>query len=150
MNLTSKQQQVLAEAAQILEQMATYETTVVDRPQVVMDIFQHRLAGKSIEVFSVAYLNNAHGIIKIEDACEGTVNKATVYPREIVKRALELNASAMIISHNHPSGSRNFSQADIEVTKKLEAACEMFEIRVLDHILVAGGEVVSMAQTIGM
>ena len=92
------------------------------------------------------FLNNQHQLIKDEILFSGTIDGASVYPREVAKRALELNAAAVIFAHNHPSGHPEPSSADRAITKRLSGSLELFDIRVLDHIVVGGAETVSFAE----
>jgi DNA repair protein RadC len=89
------------------------------------------------EVFLVLYLNNQNELIQEDLNDYGTVNQVSVYPREIAKRALFLNASAVILAHNHPGGSTKASKADIAVTKQIQAALLPFEIRIHDHVIIS-------------
>ncbi len=98
------------------------------------------------ESFGVMYLNNQHGLIKLKEMFRGTINEAKVYPREIVKAALHFNAAAVILTHNHPSGRKEPSEADKNITRKLISALELVEVRVLDHIIVGGDDTFSFAQ----
>lgn len=97
------------------------------------------------EVFGVLFLNNQHQLIEFEVLFYGTVDSASVYPREVVKRALLWNASAVIFCHNHPSGTAEPSQADRRITRKLCDALALMDVRVLDHFVV-GSDVVSFAE----
>ena len=89
------------------------------------------------EVFKVIYLNRANSVLLIEDLCKGTVDQTAIYPREVIKRALEVNACSVIFVHNHPSGSLEPSRFDIDVTRKLIHACQAVDITPLDHIIVS-------------
>ena len=86
-------------------------------------------------------------MIKFEELFQGTIDGASVYPREVVKKALALNAAAVILAHNHPSGLAEPSQADIRITDKLKSALLLVDIRVLDHMIVGDGEVLSFAES---
>lgn len=98
------------------------------------------------EIFAVIFLDNRHRILAYEEMFRGTIDGASVYPREIVKRALELNAAAIIMAHNHPSGEPEPSHADRALTKKVKEACSFLEIRVLDHFIVGGNQSTSFAE----
>lgn len=98
------------------------------------------------EVFSCLFLNNQHHVVKLEEMFQGTIDGAAVYPREVVRRCLEHNAAAVIFAHNHPSGVAEPSQADIAITRKLKAALETIDVRVLDHFVIGDPEVVSFAE----
>lgn len=107
---------------------------------------QARYGGRSYEAFICIYLNSQQHIVKIEELFRGTIDGAPVYPREVVKRCLHYNAAAVIFAHNHPSGVAEPSQADIGITRRLQAALQIVDIRVLDHLVVAEAEVVSLAE----
>lgn len=98
------------------------------------------------EIFSCLFLNNQHQVIKLEELFKGTIDGAAVYPREVVKRCLYHNAAAVILAHNHPSGIAEPSQADIAITRKLKAALQTIDVRVLDHLVIGNTEVVSFAE----
>lgn len=89
------------------------------------------------EFFKIIYLSRANSILSIEDAAKGTVDQASIYPREVIKRALDIGASAIIFVHNHPSGSMEPSKLDIDITKRLISACHAVDITPLDHIIVS-------------
>lgn len=95
------------------------------------------MAHRSREQFRVLYLDNRNRLIRDEGLAEGTVNHAPVYPREVVRRALELSASALILVHNHPSGDPAPSRADIEMTRKIVQAADLLELKVHDHLVIA-------------
>ena len=115
-------------------------------PQTVRDYLTLHLAGREREAFSVLYLDNQHRLIAFEVPFEGTLTQTTVYPREIVRRALDLNAAAVIVAHNHPSGVPEPSRADELVTRGLRAALQLVDVMVLDHIIVAGRGTLSFAE----
>jgi len=98
------------------------------------------------EVFAVLFLDNQHRLIAYEELFFGTIDGASVYPREVVKKALARNAAAVIFAHNHPSGIAEPSQADRRITERLQTALELVDIRVLDHLVVGDAEVVSFAE----
>ncbi|EKF9988748.1 DNA repair protein RadC [Vibrio cholerae] len=104
------------------------------------------LRDRQREAFYILFLDNQHRVIRDEILFEGTIDAASVYPREVVKRALHHNAAAVILAHNHPSGVAEPSQADRRITERLRDALGLVEIRVLDHFVVGDGEVVSFAE----
>ncbi|MCG7871033.1 MAG: DNA repair protein RadC [Candidatus Thiodiazotropha lotti] len=106
----------------------------------------HRLAVKEHEVFSVIFLDQRHRIITYEEMFRGTIDRASIHPREVVKRSLQLNAAAVILAHNHPSGSVKPSRMDIDVTRQLQETLELVGTRILDHIIVGGAETCSFAE----
>ena len=97
------------------------------------------------EVFAVVYLDNRHRVVKFSELFRGTIDGTSVYPREVAKEALDCNAAAVILAHNHPSGVAEPSQADERITKRIKAALELLDIRTLDHLIVAGSQSVSLA-----
>jgi DNA repair protein RadC len=105
-----------------------------------------RLATREFETFCLIYLDNRHRLIACEDLFRGTIDGASVHPREVVKEALRHNAAAVILAHNHPSGVAEPSHADELITRRLREALQLVDIRVLDHLIVAGGETVSFAE----
>lgn len=107
---------------------------------------QQRLRHYSHEVFACLFLDNKHRMIAFEELFRGTIDGASVYPREVVKHALAHNAAAVIFAHNHPSGVAEPSQADYAITERLKTALNTIDIRVLDHIVVGDGETVSFAE----
>jgi len=98
------------------------------------------------EVFSVLWLDSQNRLILAEDMFTGTLTQTSVYPREIVRRALAVDAAAVILTHNHPSGTTEPSQADIKLTEHLKTALAIVDVKVLDHIVTAGGDALSMAE----
>ena len=104
-----------------------------------------RLRDYSFEVFACLFLDNQHRVLAFEELFRGTIDGASVHPREVVRRALELHAAALIFAHNHPSGIAEPSQADRRITERLKDALSLVDIRVLDHFVV-GAEVVSFAE----
>jgi DNA repair protein RadC len=107
---------------------------------------QQRLRAYPYEVFACLFLDNKHRMIAFDELFRGTIDSANVYPREVVKQALAHNASAVIFAHNHPSGIAEPSQADFAITARLKLALATVDIRVLDHIVVGDGEIVSFAE----
>lgn len=105
-----------------------------------------QLRDRQREVFAVLFLDNQHRLIAFEELFEGTIDSASVYPREIIKRALALNAAAIILSHNHPSGVAEPSLADRQITERIRDAAKLMELRLLDHLVVGDGEPVSFAE----
>ena len=105
----------------------------------VRDYLLHALRGLKKEVLTVIYLDSSHAILGSETVAEGTINVNTVYPRELVKKALQQNAAAMIIAHNHPSGSLDPSAQDMQLTRTLSLVGSMMQIQLLDHIIIGNG-----------
>ena len=118
--------------------------SVIRSPMDTEDFLKARLAGLEHESFCIIYLDNRHRVIDFDELFRGTVDGTSVYPREVVKESLARNAAAIILAHNHPSGVAEPSQADERITKRLKAALELVDIRVLDHLII-GETVTSMA-----
>jgi DNA repair protein RadC len=104
-----------------------------------------RLRDLPHELFCCIYLDNRHRIISFEELFRGTIDGTSVYPREVVKEALSVNAAAVILAHNHPSGVAEPSQADERITRRLKAALELVDIRLLDHLVIGDGIATSLA-----
>jgi len=115
-------------------------------PKAVRDFLALKLGAREFESFCVLFLDNRHRLIEFVELFRGTIDSAAVYPREVVKEALKRNAAAVLCVHPHPSGVAEVSTADELITRKLVSALEVVGIRVVDHCVVAGGEVVSMAE----
>lgn len=119
----------------------------VVRNQIQMkSYFVSQLRHQQREVFACLFLDNQHRVLAFEELFYGTVNVANIFPREVVKRALELNAVAVVLSHNHPSGNTHPSSEDKDVTRKLIDALAIVGVKVLDHIIVGEGPVASFAE----
>ncbi|ODB37300.1 hypothetical protein BB427_13865 [Pseudoalteromonas sp. BMB] len=120
--------------------------TVFQNPTAVRDYLSAQLRGLGHEVFMVLYLDNQNRLIKDEVLFHGTINAASVYPREVVKAALKYHSAAVIFAHNHPSGVAEPSEADKLITKKLQQGLALVDINVLDHLIVAGSHCISFAE----
>ncbi len=119
---------------------------VFDSPGKVKDYLALQLGGREQEVFAVLFLDGQHRLLKLEPLFHGTLTQTSVYPREVVRRALALNAGAVVLAHNHPSGVAEPSRADEYLTQTLKSALQLVDVRVLDHIIVGQGQVVSLAE----
>lgn len=115
-------------------------------PDMTRAYLSAQLRGYSYEVFACLFLDNQHRVIQWEELFRGTIDGASVYPREVAKRALFHHAAAVIFAHNHPSGINEPSQADRQITDKLKQALALFDIRVLDHFIVGDGQPYSFAE----
>lgn len=115
-------------------------------PGAVKQYLQLQLAHKNHEVFAVLFLDNQNRMLAMEELFRGTLSQTSVYPREVVMRALHHQAAAVVLSHNHPSGSVQPSRADEHLTQTLKAALALVDVRVLDHIIVGQGQAFSMAE----
>ena len=118
----------------------------LNSPRAVRDYLRLLLGGRQHEVFLALFLDTQHRVIASEELFHGTLSQTSVYPREVVKRALAHNAAAVILAHNHPSGVTEPSQADQLLTAALKQALGLVDVRVLDHFIVAGGQTLSFAE----
>ena len=117
-----------------------------DSPDAVKHYLQLHLAHKGHEVFAVLFLDSQHRLLALEELFRGTLTQTSVYPREVVLRALHHHAAAVVLAHNHPSGSVQPSRADEALTQTLKTTLALVDVRVLDHIIVAPGQALSMAE----
>lgn len=120
--------------------------TVFDSPDAVKHYLQLQLAARPHEVFAVLFLDAQHRLLAMEELFRGTLTQTSVYPREVVLRALHHQAGAVVLAHNHPSGVAEPSRADEALTQTLKAALALVDVRVLDHVIVAPGAALSMAE----
>jgi len=136
---------VLEIARRVLaEQLA--ERPLFDSPQRVKDYVALHLRPLTHEAFAVLFLDSQHRLVQLEVMFRGTLDHTSVHPREIVKRALALNAAAVVLAHNHPSGVAEPSRADELVTQSVRTALQLVDVRVLDHLVVGAGAVLSFAE----
>ncbi len=138
-------QAVLEMARRALQEQMRHRDALTS-PQSVRDYLRLALAGKEQEVFAGVFLDAQNRVIAVEELFRGSLTQTSVYPREVVKRALHHNAAAVIFAHNHPSGVAEPSQADQALTLALKQALALVEVRVLDHFIVAGGASLSFAE----
>ena len=115
-------------------------------PRDTADFLTSRLRDYAFEVFAVIFLDNRHRVLAFEELFRGTIDGASVHPREVLRRALHHNAAAVVLSHNHPSGVAEPSQADCRITDRLREALAMVDVRVLDHVIVGDGCCCSLAE----
>lgn len=115
-------------------------------PTLTHHYLANRLMDKDREIFMVIFLDNQNHVINCEEMFVGTYNSVEVHPREVARKALQYNAAALILAHNHPSGLAEPSQADRALTKKIEQVCELIDVRVIDHLVIGKGEYVSFAE----
>jgi DNA repair protein RadC len=125
---------------------AMRERPVFESPQQVKDFVRLQIGHLAHEVFAVLFLDARHQLIRLEEMFRGTLSQTSVYPREVVKRALELGAGAVILAHNHPSSSTEPSRADEMLTDTLRRALQLIDVRVLDHFVVSSMHVTSFAE----
>ncbi|UPG87234.1 DNA repair protein RadC [Luteibacter aegosomatis] len=143
--LLATAEQILEAARQAIERKMQRGTSFTS-PAVVKEYLRAKLAGFEHEVFAVLFMDTQHRLIEYAEMFRGTIDGASVYPRELVKEALRLNAAAVIVSHNHPSGNPEPSIADRTLTQRLKEALGLVDVRVLDHIIVAGTTTTSFAE----
>ena len=122
-----------------------WKGTLMDSPKATADYLMARLAERDFETFTLPHLDNRHRLIACQELFRGTIDGATVHPREVVKEALRHGSAAIIMAHNHPSGVAEPSQADEMITKRLREALALVDIRVLDHVVIAKADYVSFA-----
>ena len=137
--------QILDAARRVMEQLVQ-RGTQMSSPTAVRDYLTVKLAAYEHEMFAVLFLDNQHRLIEYVEMFRGSIDSASVHPREVVKEALARNAAAVILSHNHPSGWVEPREADKHLTNRLRDALSLVDIRVLDHVVVAGARAVSFAE----
>jgi len=115
-------------------------------PETTGEYLKLQLRGRCHEVFACLFLDNRHRVIAFQELFHGTIDGASVHPRVVVKETLRHNAAAVILAHNHPSGVAEPSQADIRITRRLRDALDLIEVRVLDHLVIGDGAVISLAE----
>lgn len=135
---------IVAAARAVVDQRLT-RGAALHAPDAAQALFREKLAGCEREIFAVAYMDTRHRLIEYREMFLGSIGGAEVHPREVVKDALRLNAAALIVGHNHPSGVTEPSAADRAVTARLKQALGLIDVRLLDHIVVAGHRCQSMA-----
>lgn len=122
------------------------ERAVFDSPEAVKHYLQLHLAARPHEVFAALFLDARHRLIAMEELFRGTLTQTSVYPREVATRALHHHAAAVVLAHNHPSGCVEPSRADETLTRTLQSALALIDVRVLDHVIVSKGSSLSMAE----
>ncbi|WP_370551922.1 RadC family protein [Haliea sp. E1-2-M8] len=140
------EQATIQEAIMILESRIR-ESDAYTSPADVKTFCRLQIAHERDEYFCCMYLDSQHRLIAFERLFRGTVDGAAVYPRVVVRRALEVNAAAVIFTHNHPSGIAEPSSADMRITTRLQEALKLVDVRVLDHVIVGTEGVYSMAES---
>lgn len=138
--------QIIAAALTVLEQRARYERSSLSSPQAVRDYLRLKLGDLEHEVFVAVWLDSQNRALEFDELFRGTLAQTSVYPREVVKRALQVNAAGVIFAHNHPSGVAEPSAADQVLTESLKRALALVEVKVLDHFVVGGSAAVSFAE----
>lgn len=145
MTLRDMEDEVIAHALRILKRRSIRHTHLTD-PTTVRKYLTVEFSYSPYEAFWVVFLDTRHRVISIEELFKGTLDGASVYPREVVRAALKHNAGAVIFAHNHPSGVAEPSQADRCLTDRLKSALELIGVRVLDHFVCAGADAISFAE----
>jgi len=119
--------------------------TVIHSPTDTQAFLHSKIRHLGHEMFCCLYLDNRHRVLRFDELFRGTIDGISVYPREVVKEALAINAAAVILAHNHPSGVAEPSQADERITRRLKSALELVDIRLLDHLIIGNAETTSLA-----
>lgn len=119
---------------------------VMTSPDATRRFLSSRLRGLRHEVFAALFLDSQHRLIVFEELFRGSIDSCSVHPRQVVERALKLNAAALILAHNHPSGVAEPSAADRQITERLRQALDLFDIRILDHLVIGEGRPASFAE----
>lgn len=138
---------IIRQAIALLEQRVFKAGPLLGQPQAVKDYLRLKLVAEPNEVFAIVFMNSQHRVLAYEPMFKGTLDSTAVYPRAVVQRALELNAGAVIFSHQHPSGCTEPSSSDRALTDRLKAALALIDVRVLDHIIVGQGAPYSFAES---
>ena len=141
---TADDDAIIAQACAIIDKRFATGEALTD-PAAAGAYFKVKIGGSPREVFAVLFLDTRHRMLAFEEMFYGTIDGAEVHPREVVRRALELNAAAVIVGHNHPSGVPDPSAADRAVTQRLKQSLALVEVRLLDHFICGSGAALSMA-----
>lgn len=137
---------IIQEALEILDRRLFTREPSLKSPDAVGSYLKLKLAAEEHEVFAAVFLDAQLQPLAFEVLFTGTVDGATVYPRQLVKRAMKHNAAAVVISHNHPSGCSNPSSADLQLTRRIREALKLVDVRLVDHIVIGKGKPVSLAE----
>lgn len=139
---------LINKALKVMESQAAQKRgkEILSSPEAAKRYFVLRLGNYECEYFSVAFLNNQNRLIACENMFRGTIDGASVYPREVVKAVLQYNAAAVVFAHNHPSGVVEPSISDHAITERLKDALMLIDVKVLDHIIVGGADTLSFAE----
>jgi DNA repair protein RadC len=136
----------IAELARRYYNVRMMEETALLSPEMTREFLQSQLTDEKREIFMAIFLDNRNRVLKHSRLFTGTIDQVEVHPREIVREAMKINAAAVILAHNHPSGSAEPSKADRIITEKVVQCCQFMDIRVLDHLVIGRGEYVSFAE----
>ena len=129
---------IIKQAIELIQSKLKTPGTALTSPNLVREYLILHLAQFEEEHFSMILLDNQHRVIGFENIFRGTIDSASIYPREVVKTVLAQNAAAVILAHNHPSGNPEPSNSDIQLTRRLKESLALIDVRVLDHIIVGG------------
>ena len=143
---TRREKNLIRDAIAAIEGRYLVKGDPLTSPGMVRDYLKLQLGGCLAEVFCCIWLDSRHRIMGYDELFHGTIDQSSIYPREVVRRALELNAAACILAHNHPSGSTTPSPADLNITARLREALALVDVRLLDHFIVGDGEPLSLAE----
>ena len=138
--------QIIEQALEILDERLFTRDPALDSPKTVASYLKLKLAAEEHEAFAVIFLDSKHRPMAFEILFRGTIDTATIHPRQLIKRAMAHNAAA-VISHNHPSGCTEPSSADIAITKRIQEALTLLDVRLIDHFIVGSGTPLSFAET---
>ena len=136
----------IAELARRYYKVRVIEERALLSPEMAREFLQSQLSQEEREIFLVIFMDSQHRVIKHSKLFSGTLSHVEVHPREIVREAIKMNASAVILAHNHPSGCAEPSKADKLITERVVKCCQFMDIRVLDHLVIGRGEYVSFAE----
>ncbi|MDT3752589.1 DNA repair protein RadC [Citrobacter freundii complex sp. 2023EL-00966] len=136
----------IAELARRYYNVRMIEERALLSPEMAREFLQSQLSQEEREIFLVIFMDSQHRVIKHSKLFSGTLSHVEVHPREIVREAIKMNASAVILAHNHPSGCAEPSKADKLITERVVKCCQFMDIRVLDHLVIGRGEYVSFAE----
>lgn len=142
---TVAEDRIIKDAISILERRMARGPAFTS-PDAVKEFLVVKYCERQSEMFGVIYLDNRHRVLAHEELFQGTIDGASVYPREVVRQVLHHNAAAVVLFHNHPSGVGEPSRADETITRRLQETLGLIDVRVLDHLIVGGTEVVSFAE----
>ncbi len=141
-----EQDDIINQALMILESRLSQPEGAIRRPDDVSDYLRLKLGALEHESFRIMFLNTQHSVITLKELFRGSIDCAAVYPREVMKETLQFNAAAVVLTHNHPSGFSGPSQADKYITKRIQEALELIDVKVLDHVIVGRDDTYSFAQ----
>ena len=144
--LSLQARKAVARAIECLEAAYNVKGQAISGPQDARDYLKLKLYGLPYEVFACLLLDNRHRVIRYEELFRGTIDGASVHPREVVRVVMETNAAAVILAHNHPSGLAEPSQSDLRITQRLKDALALVDVRVLDHHIIGDGSGTSLAE----